>query len=142
MKKETREELPTNNKKKQFPKIKYVLSALTVLVLLVIGGVLFYWFQYRPAQIRHDCSWVKVHSDGTPARPAMKEAELKAQNLIKDCSNTYTSIFGNNTTNSCENNNQAVVEAYSKPQPAVSPSDSWRKATTSEYNFCLHDKGL
>ncbi|GEM_PF-2341910 len=31
---------------------------VSIFLLLVIGGV-FYWFAYRPAQIRHECSWVK-----------------------------------------------------------------------------------
>ena len=45
--------------KNQIKNIIYKKSFIfTVLALFLIGGA-FYWFAYRPAQIRHNCSWVK-----------------------------------------------------------------------------------
>jgi len=38
---------------------------LVVLVILVLG-VAFYWFQLRPAQIRNHCAW--VNRDGYSSR--------------------------------------------------------------------------
>ena len=57
---------------------------LFILGLALLAGW-FYWFAYRPARIKHDCSWVKRHKNAIPARPAMTVEELKAKEIIVDC---------------------------------------------------------
>lgn len=37
------------NKLKQY---KYI-----ILILLIVLGFIFYWYEIRPAKIRHNCSW-------------------------------------------------------------------------------------
>jgi hypothetical protein len=35
------------------------------LIILAASGLVgcFYWFEYRPAQIKHECSWVHIEQD-------------------------------------------------------------------------------
>ena len=58
---------------------------LMLFLLVLLAGGWFYWFQYRPSQIKHECSWVKQHSDAVPARPAMTKDELIHQGIIRSC---------------------------------------------------------
>lgn len=44
---------------------------LILLVLFLISGW-FYWFQFRPAQIKHDCSWVQIEDGSGRWRPAIE----------------------------------------------------------------------
>lgn len=117
------------------------------LFLLSIAGV-FYWYAVRPAQIRHACSWVKHHQDMIPARPAMTIDQMKEKGLIKDCtapnatyniSNVVQPIF---FPNLCEDLNQTAIDEYGKAKPEVPANDWWERATSEDYQFCLHDKGL
>ena len=68
-------------------------------VFLAFGTLLFYWFQIRPANIKHACSWTKEYVGGEPARPAMSEKEARSKGLLKDCSprplDTSNSASGN-----------------------------------------------
>lgn len=117
---------------------------LLVLISLFLG---FYWYEIRPAKIRHDCSWVKVVEEGAPPRPAMTEDELRQKGLLEDCSKWYKSIFEGNEfaagfRSSCEDENKRKIEEYKTPREAISPKEWWRKAREEEYKFCLHDKGV
>ncbi|MDO8570570.1 MAG: hypothetical protein Q7R97_03215 [Candidatus Daviesbacteria bacterium] len=125
---------------------------LTLLIFFLISGW-FYWFQFRPSQIRHDCSWVKHTTDAIPAKPAMNEEELKVKELIKTCTKDetnqkttgYQSIFsGTGITQyyECDRRNKNTIEEYKTARPTVSAKDWWRAALPAEYQFCLHDKGL
>lgn len=130
---------------------------LFIAFLLIILFLSFYWFAWRPAQIKHACSWVKWTIAAVPAYPAMTEAELKAQGLIKVClSPTPTRIprtsveksvanFWNDLNiqpDTCEQNNKKIIDEYSKPREAIPAKEGWDKATDDEYKFCLRDKGL
>ncbi|MCL4354244.1 hypothetical protein M1349_02105 [Patescibacteria group bacterium] len=125
-------------------RIKLVVISLFV----IFGASLFYWYQIRPAQIKHDCSWVKMHSDAIPARVGMNEEELKAKGMIKSCppeTDYHTGIIQplSDPFNglACRMNNQDIIDK-NKPQKYVPAKDWTRKATKDEYAFCLHDKGL
>jgi len=50
----------------------YILISLTT---LIIASFLFYWFELRPAEIMHDCSWVEVHENEKPANPGITKEE-------------------------------------------------------------------
>lgn len=131
-----------------------------VLLAVVITGGLFYWFQLRPAQIKHDCSWVKQTSPFQPAVPPMNEEELFKKGIINDCSlsgGAQLLQFANNQTNSnmfvkpvsgltiprsCEEANQRKIEEYKNGKPAIPSKEWWIPASEDEYKFCLHDKGL
>ncbi len=124
-----------------------------MLCFLLIGSFLFYWYQIRPAQIKHECSWIKKHSDAIPARPAMTETELRTKGLIRTCPTpTITPAEGYMPLEqrrifflnlfSCENDNKQVIAEYKNAKPAVPAKDWYEAATKEEYTFCLHDKGL
>ena len=38
-----------------------------LLIIIFVSGGWFYWFQLRPANIKHDCSWVPAHADPVTA---------------------------------------------------------------------------
>lgn len=119
---------------------KIYLIGVTTLFLLV--GI-FYWFQIRPSQIKHDCSWVENHSEAKPAIPAMTESELRDKGMIHDCTKSYQSIFINNRYKpACESNNQQLIEEYKIAREVIPAKSWWRATNPTEYQFCLHDKGL
>lgn len=67
--------------KNQIKNIVYKKSFIfTILALFLIGGA-FYWFAYRPAKIRHDCSWVKWIDPATLAEPAITKEDVKNSQL-------------------------------------------------------------
>ena len=39
--------------------VNWILIALTTTILLSLIGGAFYWFEYRPTQIKKDCSWTE-----------------------------------------------------------------------------------
>ena len=128
----------------------------------------FYWFQVRPSQIKHDCSWVKMHSNATPYRSAMTQAELESKGIIRTCKSDFdlvrkiapnydinsgdVSLFDKSYTfaqthaiwnaTSCRKDSDRVIAAYKNPIKAVPAKDWYEKASTQQYQFCLHDKGL
>jgi hypothetical protein len=126
---------------------------ITVMLFIVLVS-LFYWFQIRPTQIKHDCSWMKQHSDAIPTQPAESEDQLKKDGKIQTCLTeseyrakyNLSSILGIgpmiDNPEFCNKDNERVIANYSKPKPAISAKDWYREATTAEYQFCLHDKGL
>ncbi len=129
-----------------YKKINISKLGLGLSIVLIMGG-LFYWFQFRPAQIKHDCSWVKQISWAKPAEPAMTEAQLKLKGMLEDCSKwdfikTRPNSSLSGLQDYCESDNKRKVEEYKNGKPEVPAKEWWRKAKTEEYQFCLHDKGL
>lgn len=128
------------------PKTKFNYKKKLLLILLgmflLVGW--FYWFQYRPAKIRHDCSWVKRHEDAIPAIPSKTVEELKAEGLIKDCKKEPKTNYKYlpQLNESCEYFNNQIIQKYKSSKPAEPAKDWWEEATEQEYKFCLHNKGL
>jgi len=136
--------------------MKKILAVIPLFV--VIGGGLFYWYEYRPSRIKHDCSWVKYMEGGQVERPTLSENELKEKGLLKDCmklkeqsekipaANSYSAKLLNETiqkeSDNCLADNKWLIEDYKSTKPAVPSMEKWRQATSQEYQFCLHDKGL
>jgi hypothetical protein len=69
---------------------KILLLGATIIVIILLTG--FYWFQVRPSQIKHDCSWVKMHDNAVPARPAMTKEELIRNGIIRSCNNEIEAL--------------------------------------------------
>jgi hypothetical protein len=109
---------------------------LVLFGFVIIAGV-FYWYQIRPAIIKHNCSWVKRHEDAKPANPGVTQAEADI-NKQKEatCNLKATSAFDR------LNCKYAAPTSYVSPQPAVPAKDWYASANKNEYDFCLHDKGL
>jgi len=108
------------------------------LLFVVLVGSLFYWFQLRPAKIRHDCSWIRHYEEAKPASLGTSEKELWQNGTLKDCSEEPESIF---IESFCESRNKRIINE-AKPKPAEPEKEWYSKATKEEYQFCLHDNGL
>jgi len=112
-------------------KDKILILSGIILVCVILGG-LFYWYQWRPAQIRHDCSGTKMHSDAV-MEMTQQQADIDNQN----CINTEKSKPDFNPNNSF--NFIFCDEKARSPEPA---KDWYEAATKDAYEFCLHNKGL
>lgn len=115
---------------------KCYLAPLMFISFLLIAG--FYWFEYRPAKIKHDCSWKLVHQDAEPATPEKPyySKEEKEQ------------ILGNSLKNLDfweKMNNDIALEHLNDVYPghdAVPGKDYWTKTSETEYTFCIREHGL
>jgi hypothetical protein len=67
------------------------ITSIVILFILLATG-LFYWYQWRPAQIKHQCSWVAMHSDAKPGRPALTKDQLLAMHKIRSCQNEIAAM--------------------------------------------------
>ena len=119
---------------------------LILLVVLLIPSW-FYWYEIRPAQIKHDCSWVRMTSPSKLAKPAMTEEQLRINGILEDCSkhnyvNAETNRFIRPLREVCESENKKKIEEYREGKAAVPAKEWWVQADEEEYKFCLHDKGL
>jgi hypothetical protein len=142
-----------DNDKSSVKTKKNLFSNIHSRSFIIILGIVFifaafYWFQIRPAQIKHDCSWVRVLEEAVPAQPAMSVNELLEKGMISDCSQLPDSPTGKGLLligrykQSCELRNQSVINKYRDEKPAVPAKEWWREASPKEYTFCLHNKGL
>jgi len=104
-----------------------------------------------------------------PYRPAMTQTELESKGIIRTCKNEFDlvkkivpsydinsgeipSLFDANYTfaqthaiwnaTSCREDSDKVIAAYKNPIKAFPAKDWYEKASTQQYQFCLHDKGL
>lgn len=146
----------------QFKNAKVVSG---IIVLLVIGSGLFYWYELRPAKIRHDCSWTKVTDPAKPAVPAITREDVEnskikyneclvKNNLVsyKERENPYEGLFSGSLTIdqlnervATDNNFNACKRLLEQEREAVSakPETYWyREAKKTEYDYCLHEHGL
>lgn len=119
---------------------------LTILIFVLVVGV-FYWFAYRPARIKHNCSWVRMVSPATPIIPAITKDEASNSQL------EYNKCVA---SESKPENNQGVgyrsmwadfacghlLKKESPIVPAKSEQVWYRKANKTEYDFCIHESGL
>jgi len=101
---------------------------LIILSLIIIFCGLFYWYEWRPTRIKHDCSWVEKHSNFIP-EVTQKQVDEENTNCLKiknDNSNKFNKYL------TCD-------KVTSPAQPAKT---WWEKASKNEYDFCIHEKGL
>ena len=108
---------------------------LGVLVFMVVG-VAFYWYGWRPSVIKKECSWVERHSDASPGRPGKTKEEIDSCNA--ECKAKYS---GGGVWNKL-NQQACFCDLFAEPEPPTPAKDWWEKATTTQYNFCIHSKGL
>ena len=118
-------------------------------VIALLAGIGFYWFQVRPAKIKHDCSWVEEHHAAVEGKEGKNEDQLRAEGLIKDCdefgsgSDSISGVLpryaGSREECEFQNRKTIILNKEVKPEPERTET---RKATDEEYKFCLHNKGL
>lgn len=120
-------------------------NILGPILLLTIASGLFYWYEIKPAKIRHDCSWVKQTSPAISGRRAMTVEELTREGKLQNCNlseKDQNEWWSGRSISLCEGHNEAVIKEYSvpiQPQPA---KEWWSEASQEEYKFCLQSKGL
>ncbi len=132
-----------------FIKENHSKIALSITLLIVISGS-FYWFQWRPMQIKKECSWVKNLTSGIPelTENQINQAKIDYQSCKKIIPSASTDIIGqsfwdninmNVEVNNCANKKQI---AESKPHLAVPPEPYYTPANSTQSTFCLHSRGL
>ena len=112
-------------------KEKWLRLTIIMLIVAIFGG-LFYWYELRPAQIKKDCSWVKqVRS----AQQEVTEAQaIESQKRYEECLKEKGNPTGLSKLGVC---GYAIDR-----QDYVPESIYYRKASKTEYDFCVHSKGL
>lgn len=129
-----------NGKSKLLQKIPQNMIAI-LLFLAVLAGT-FYWFEYRPTQIRQGCSWVKRHEDAVPERPALTEEQLWSKGLLIKCTSETNPKTESAICNLINKSNKDTIQEYKQPSPAK-PAKGWFvMATDDEYESCIRSKGL
>jgi hypothetical protein len=109
---------------------KYII----MLALVIFIGV-FYWYELRPAIVKHNCSWVKRHAEAIPAKLSMTKEDIKKAD---ECDNQ----LDDNTNNTPALSKLKCLSLRWEPQSAQPARDWWEEATPVEYQFCLHNHGL
>ena len=98
-----------------------------IIIFILILGFGFYWFQLRPVQIKHDCSWVKKHSDAI--------IEVTQEQYNKCCED-------NPQDKEYFSNSYSCFHLCELPRSAQPAKDWWEPASKIQYDFCIHEKGL
>lgn len=111
------------------------LGLLTILIISIVGA--FYWYQWRPNQIRHNCSWTKRHSDAI--------SEITQEQYGKCVQERNKCVIDNKKKST--NPTNPFLGLFDCPDcpPARSAQpvkDWWEQANKNEYDFCIHEKGL
>lgn len=147
-KNDSQRETHKNSPKKLRLDITSLLNKKNILgsvLLLTIASGLFYWYEIRPAKIRHDCSWVKQTSPAISGRPAMTVEELTREGKLQNCDlnqNNQNEWWVNRSISLCEAHNEALIKEYSVPVQAQPVKEWWEEARPEEYKLCLHSQGL
>jgi hypothetical protein len=107
-------------------KQKLILLGVGGFLLIIILSGSFYWFQWRPTEIKKSCSMIKMHKDAVP--------EVTADEANK------TNLKCNNSAIDALINLRMLCNI--KPSPAQPAKDWTVPATDKEYTSCLRQKGL
>lgn len=99
-------------------------KAYLLAIIVVMAGGVFYWFEWRPAKIRHDCSWVKRHADAASEITQKQHDECIANLTSSERGGIYSDF---------------LCGSVRSAQPA---KDWWEEAIKPEYDFCIHERGL
>lgn len=125
--------------------MKKSLIFVTIIIVLAIISGGFYWFEYRPAKIRHDCSWKTEYISEKPADPGItKEEEEKSKVDVENCKKN---IDDNNSSNQFNDlfklaNCEAKIKTHRDPKPLEPAREEIVQTNKDEYQFCLHNKGM
>lgn len=115
-------------------------SIFFVPALLVVFAGLFYWYEYRPTEIRRECSWspYSIPAKEASAGVTKEEAVTRCLQNLSDFSKEFT-----NDASWESFNRQACMKSEAEPpRPAELERTAWRQATDKEYTQCLRNNGL
>ena len=130
--------------------------AIIGLLLLFMGG-LFYWFAYRPANIRHECSWTRRVNPATPTENAITREEADASKIKFDLCIQELPVKQKTTRNGFDFSafelspypsaiDKLNCESLLKKEHPVipaKPEEVWYgEATKQDYEYCVREHGL
>lgn len=125
-----------------------LFKVISISGFLIVLFLTFYWFQLRPAHIRQECSWVKRSSDFVPA-VTQEQADKLNEECIKQHEEDYNNYIQSGDKASLKNYvarkyREDGYESICNTQPSLEkPEKEWYEpANQSEYQFCLHSRGL
>src|SRR3989338_2816035 len=105
------------------------VGLLTIFVLSVAGA--FYWYEWRPMQIRKGCSQIEKQ---TAARPEVTQVDIDQAKI------DVAAMHKNQLISAAEF--MLTILAAESPHPAVPSRTYYQEASPAEYNVCLHSHGL
>lgn len=135
-------------------KTNWTLVSLIIFILLCVLGGSFYWFEYRPTEIRKSCSYVKVIIPEVQEVTKSESERSKEENT--SCKKEIVSS-GNCTDIDSRHSDLFDVEAFKrwldcegcdsehpfKEQTSYQPSrEEYREASEEEYEKCLRSNGI
>ncbi len=122
------------------------IAFVAIFVCLAIGS--FYWFEYRPTEIKKNCSYVVytipevLEITAEEAEASKKSNELCKESIKVESAETYgrfdlAGLERALAENECDSQHPVKVET--KYQPS---REAVRDATDKEFNSCLRRNGL
>lgn len=117
---------------------------LVALIILPISGGLFYWYEYRPAEIRRECSWVRKTEPAKPGQKALSENELRERGMLKECRkpDTDSSWLVERVYGICTHENDQIISQYKLDVDPIPEKEWWEEAHRIDYEFCIKSKGI
>jgi hypothetical protein len=132
---------PTPEHRKKYK--EWIFGA--VLIVLILGGS-FYWFQLRPAEIKTECSWVPQY---VAAVPGVTQEQIDAQQTAyNNCVKKYPTKCGTGQVylgSICHVAPQCagMPTGYDEdPHAAVPAQTTYIPTDEATYTFCLQSHGL
>lgn len=121
---------------KKFLQQNWFKLVVLVIILVLIGGA-FYWYEWRPTKIKKDCSWVQKHSD-TDIGLSKEDAKIEKEKCIEEANkNREYGTWGD------LNYNSKIDVCNSLWQSTPQPAKNWYEpASEKEYEYCLRKNGL
>lgn len=108
-----------------------------VIVVIVISGLLFYWFQLRPSNIKKSCSWI---TETIPADAGITKEQAEVNKK------TYEECLASNwkcvRTKEQLNLGRIGLERDGVERMPQPETEETRDATKKEYDLCLRQNGL
>lgn len=105
-----------------------------VIVVIVISGFLFYWFQLRPSNIKKSCSWI---TETIPANAGVTKDQADINKKIYD-----KCIASDWVCEKPADIGRIGLMRITEETPAQPEKEVTRDATKKEYDLCLRQNGL
>lgn len=163
-KKETAERIPKEKtlreifeEKSAVPKKRgsnWILIAIVITILFGLLGGAFYWFEYRPTQIRKSCSYVKViipevqevtleESEDTKVANRRCKQEIVSSGNCSDIDSSHSVTWGWEAFSKwaeCEScNGKFPIKEQTSYQPS---REEYKEALEEDYQRCLRNNGI
>ncbi len=115
-----------------------------IILILLILGVCFYWYEWLPSKIKKECSFVPYHVDGITelTQETIDRQKIDFDNCVNDhptIIENFKSFYFEKIDSGCSSMPRGYGEV---PRRASPPRTDYRKASQREYDFCLHSRGL